>query len=142
MCIRDRNNADSAYRLLKTFSEISNIERINKSRGETLFIYETAPDVDIREKVFNSFADSKLSMLGMREVNATLEDIFLKVTNRSYVQTLEDHEVEVESEEDDELDQWDQAQLAAKEQEVVESDNADPDLDSVDNSNENMKEEK
>ena len=50
--------------------------------------------------------------------------------------------VEVESEEDDELDQWDQAQLAAKEQEVVESDNADPDLDSVDNSNENMKEEK
>ena len=137
-----KNNADSAYRLLKTFSEISNIERINKSRGETLFIYETAPDVDIREKVFNSFADSKLSMLGMREVNATLEDIFLKVTNRSYVQTLEDHEVEVESEEDDELDQWDQAQLAAKEQEVVESDNADPDLDSVDNSNENMKEEK
>ena len=81
-------------------------------------------------------------MLGMREVNATLEDIFLKVTNRSYVQTLEDHEVEVESEEDDELDQWDQAQLAAKEQEVVESDNADSDLDSVDNSNENMKEEK
>ena len=137
-----KDNVDSAYRLLKTFSEIKNVERINKSRGETVFIYETAPDIDIREKVFKAFADSKLSMLGMREFNATLEDIFLKVTNRSYVQTLEEHEVEIESEEDEELDQWDQAQLVAKEQEVAEKKEADSDLDSVENSNENMKEEK
>ena len=72
---------------MQILREIDGINAVHFLRSEadsTVYQYETDEDVDVREDVFKAFARERMPLIGMRSLNPTLEDIFLKVTSSSY----------------------------------------------------------
>jgi len=60
----------------------SRIKVLPSTEAETTeFIVESPKNVDLREKVFRAFSESKTPILGMRLANTTLEEIFLALTS-------------------------------------------------------------
>lgn len=74
----DKNNIEN---ILKSFDEIENVE-YTTGRDETMTdVNITTPvDVDIREKLFYSFAENKMPIYEMTSTKMTLEDVFLELT--------------------------------------------------------------
>jgi ABC-2 type transport system ATP-binding protein len=61
---------------LRSLDGISHIERIKQST----FKITTKPDVDIRPQLFRFAADHKLSLLGLKQEESSLENIFRELT--------------------------------------------------------------
>lgn len=74
----DKNNIEN---ILNSFDEIENVE-YTTGRDETMTdVNITTPvDVDIREKLFYSFAENKMPIYEMTSTKMTLEDVFLELT--------------------------------------------------------------
>lgn len=71
----------------------------SREPGTVDFIVEAQADTDIREDVFNAFAEKKLPVLMMRPMELTLEEIFIKAT--SDLPSEEDDEPAISSQEPD-----------------------------------------
>lgn len=77
-------DSDRAGQILRAIPGIDAVRFLRSEPGSTVYEYETAEDVDVREAVFRAFARENMPLIGMRSLNPTLEDIFLKVTSSSY----------------------------------------------------------
>lgn len=74
--------ADSATTNM-ILESIDGIEDAQFSRGEegtTIAVITPAPGVDLREKLFRAFAEEGKAILEMRRDKASLEDVFLELT--------------------------------------------------------------
>ena len=67
---------------------ISGIEGIDEMEvhesldaGCTNFVLKTAPEVDIREEIFNKMAEAKCPILKLAICNMSLEDVFIQLTS-------------------------------------------------------------
>ncbi len=77
-------NNDRAMQILREIDGINAVHFLRSEADSTVYQYETDEDVDVREDVFKAFARERMPLIGMRSLNPTLEDIFLKVTSSSY----------------------------------------------------------
>lgn len=95
----------------QVIAELEKIERINKIEEHTCFepgaialtVY-CDDKVDIREDVFYCMSNARIPILEMQSLRMSLEDIFLKVTNREDVK-LETESIEEESSIDDSVEE-------------------------------------
>ncbi len=60
-------------------------ENSNDSEDEGVFITEFENGVDMRKAVFEAFVKAGIPMVGLKSLELTLEEIFLKLTNKSNV---------------------------------------------------------
>lgn len=68
--------------ILEPIQEILSVKMEEKEDGTTFATLETKENTDIREKVFFAFADQKCPLLLLNTSNASLEEIFLELTQR------------------------------------------------------------
>lgn len=66
--------------ILEPIQEILSIKMEEREDGTTFATLETKENTDIREKVFFAFADQKCPLLLLNTSNASLEEIFLELT--------------------------------------------------------------
>ena len=76
-----KGSRDKSLDLLKSISGVQRVRSISSDRDSSTFELETPHDLDVREAVFDAFVRTHTTILGMRTLNPTLEDIFLKVTS-------------------------------------------------------------
>ena len=66
-------------------SEIEGIDEMevheSLEAGCTDFVLKTAPEVDIREEIFNKMAEAKCPLLKLAICNMSLEDVFIQLTS-------------------------------------------------------------
>lgn len=74
---------DRAMKLLNTINGITKTKLTNRDDNYSIYEYDTAEGLDLREEVFSKFANNRIPLIGMRSLNPTLEDIFLSVTSGS-----------------------------------------------------------
>ncbi len=75
---------ERAMSVLKQVSGVSSVSFLRKEKGALVYEYQTAEHQDVRADVFRAFARENMPIIGLRSLNPTLEDIFLKVTSSSY----------------------------------------------------------
>lgn len=79
-----KSDSDRSMSILRSLAGINEVRFLRREAEASVYEYETDEGVDVREQVFRSFAAADLPLIGMRSLNPTLEDIFLKVTAASY----------------------------------------------------------
>ena len=75
---------DRTMQILRSVPGITKVSFLRREKGSLAYEYETSENVDVRAEVFKTFAKESMPIIGMRSLNPTLEDIFLKVTSSSY----------------------------------------------------------
>lgn len=80
MIFKVSGSADTAEEILKSFDGISNIIRISSNGDTHEFEFDTEMNADERKQLFFKFAENEIPILEQRETEASLEDIFLKLT--------------------------------------------------------------
>ena len=69
---------------LRTVPGIVNVEALNERDADAfVYIVEGAPNVDIRKKLFRTLAAKDWPMLGLEAVGTDLEDIFIRLTDKT-----------------------------------------------------------
>jgi len=69
---------------LRTIPGIVNVEALNERDADAfVYIIEGAPNVDVRKKLFRTLATKDWPMLGLEAVGADLEDIFIRLTDKT-----------------------------------------------------------
>ena len=69
---------------LRNVTGIMTVETLNERDADAfVYIVEGAPNIDIRKKLFRVLADRDWPMLGLEAVGADLEDIFIKLTDKT-----------------------------------------------------------
>ncbi|MBQ8566453.1 MAG: ATP-binding cassette domain-containing protein [Clostridia bacterium] len=69
---------------LRTIPGIVNVEALNERDADAfVYIVEGAPNVDIRKKLFRTLAAKDWPMLGLEAVGTDLEDIFIRLTDKT-----------------------------------------------------------
>ncbi|MBQ9289244.1 MAG: ABC transporter ATP-binding protein [Clostridia bacterium] len=77
-------------------------QKIKTGDGDTtLAEIKPAENVDIRETVFSAFANARLPLLEMRTVRASLEDVFLELTQGDVLPDDQAEQIEANKETDD-----------------------------------------
>ena len=65
-----------------------------REEGTCDFFIESDMDTDVREPIFNALAGKGYAILMMRQMEASLEEVFLKVTSTDYMAELQAQEQE------------------------------------------------
>ncbi len=69
---------------LRNLPGVVSVEALNERDADAFaYIIESEPSLDIRKKVFRVLADKSWPMLGLEAVGAELEDIFIKLTDKT-----------------------------------------------------------
>ena len=75
---------DRVLSILKSVEGISEITQISKANSdEQTFIVEFSDGFDLRREVFEAFAKADVPMSGLKSMELTLEEIFLKLTSKT-----------------------------------------------------------
>lgn len=69
--------------ILKSFDSISNIICVSSTDDAYNFEFDTTMDADERKKLFFAFAENEMPILAQKELEVSLEDIFLKLTENT-----------------------------------------------------------
>lgn len=80
MIFRISGSKDTAEEILKSFTGISNVICISSDGDTHEFEFDTEMNADERKQLFFKFAENEIPILEQRETEASLEDIFLKLT--------------------------------------------------------------
>lgn len=80
MALKVSGSADTAESILKSFDGISEVIRISSDSDIHEFEFNTKMDSNERKQLFFKFAENEMPILEQRETEASLEDIFLKLT--------------------------------------------------------------
>lgn len=73
---------ETARAILSTIDDIDAMEMHNENENLTRVKLETKNGADIREAVFYAFAEEKCPLLEMKTAKASLEDIFMELTQK------------------------------------------------------------
>lgn len=73
---------ETARAILSTIDDIDAMEMHSENENHTRVKLETKNGADIREAVFYAFAEEKCPLLEMRTAKASLEDIFMELTQK------------------------------------------------------------
>jgi len=77
------------FKLLKKLPSIIKVENLgSKEQGTCDFIIETEEGQDIRKILFERLADRSWPLLGLKSAEMSLEDVFLKLTEKKPVQAV------------------------------------------------------
>ncbi len=83
-----------ALALLKDFPGIKSVEATGENdNGTYTFIIETDVNTDIRRQLFGALAEREWPMMGLEEINASLEDIFISIIDNKYQAEKSDESV-------------------------------------------------
>ena len=74
--------AETARAILSTIDDIDAMEMHSENENLTRIKLETKNGADIREAVFYAFAEEKCPLLEMKTAKASLEDIFMELTQK------------------------------------------------------------
>lgn len=80
MVFRVSGSAEITENILKSFDGISKVIRISSDGDIHEFEFDTKMDSNERKQLFFKFAENEIPILEQRETEASLEDIFLKLT--------------------------------------------------------------
>lgn len=80
MVFRVSGSAEITENILKSFDGISEVIRISSDGDIHEFEFDTKMDSNERKQLFFKFAENEIPILEQRETEASLEDIFLKLT--------------------------------------------------------------
>ncbi len=75
---------ERAMSVLRHVPGVTDVSFLRKEKGALAYEYQTLEHQDVRTDVFRAFAKENMPIIGMRSLNPTLEDIFLKVTSSSF----------------------------------------------------------
>lgn len=87
--ITAKSTGNKVAQILKSIPGIDNIKLTSRDDVYSTYEYETEADLDLRENVFNAFAESNIALVGIKSLNASLEDIFLSVTSGNFNESRE-----------------------------------------------------
>ncbi len=87
--ITAKSTGNKVAQILKSIPGIDNIKLTSRDDVYSTYEYETEADLDLRENVFNAFAKSNIALVGIKSLNASLEDIFLSVTSGNFNESRE-----------------------------------------------------
>lgn len=73
---------ETARAILSTIDDIDTMEMHSENENHTRVKLETKNGADIREAVFYAFAEEKCPLLEMKTAKASLEDIFMELTQK------------------------------------------------------------
>lgn len=79
-----KSQNDQGMSTLKSIDAIKEVMFLRKTSDQVVYEYVTDENIDVREDVFYAMAKANLPIIGMKTLNPTLEDVFLKVTSRNY----------------------------------------------------------
>ncbi len=79
-----KTDSDRAMAILKSIEGVEQVLFLRRQGQAAVYEYQTTENVDVREEVFYRMAESRIPIIGMKTLNPTLEDIFLKVTSQGY----------------------------------------------------------
>ena len=91
----DRNRVLCVLRAVPGVAEVS---VLTADDTKSTYRITAEPDADIRHAVFESLSQNSLAILSMKQVEASLEDIFLKLTDADTPAQTETDEIPEESE--------------------------------------------
>ncbi len=74
---------EQAEEILKSFDGISNVTCVSSADDAYSFEFDTTMDFDERKKLFFAFAQKSMPILAQKEIEISLEDIFLKLTDNT-----------------------------------------------------------
>lgn len=77
-------DSDRAMSVLKSIPGITDVLFLRRMEDVVVYEYQTHEGFDVREDVFHDLAKENLPLIGMKTLNPTLEDVFLKVTSQNY----------------------------------------------------------
>ncbi len=77
-------DSDRAMSVLKSIPGITDVLFLRRMEDVVVYEYQTHEGFDVREDVFHALAKENLPLIGMKTLNPTLEDVFLKVTSQNY----------------------------------------------------------
>lgn len=90
--------------LLQGVSGVTEVGVLNNKGKESEYIVDTENDTDVRRAIFDVLADNQLPILSMKNMDISLEDIFLKLTEDSVSSQIETDGEDGESQTDDTVD--------------------------------------
>ncbi len=79
-----QTDKERAAQVLQNVNGVNKVTFLRQEPGALVYEYETAEGLDVRSEVFRTFAKENMPLIGIRSLNPTLEDVFLKVTSSSY----------------------------------------------------------
>ncbi len=86
-------DADKVKELLETIDGIKSVTpAVSETETQCVFIIEFDNSQDLRQEVFEAFSGTDIPMIGLKSMELSLEEIFLKLTNTNEV--LEEKEAE------------------------------------------------
>jgi len=75
--IQNKNDQDRALTILRGLPGVEALKVAEEVRGDTVISFETLPGQDQRQQITKLFVEQGISLLEIRQVQLTLEDIFL-----------------------------------------------------------------
>ncbi len=75
--IQNKNDQDRALTILRGLPGVEALTVAEEVRGDTVISFETLPGQDQRQQITKLFVEQGISLLEIRQVQLTLEDIFL-----------------------------------------------------------------
>ncbi len=81
LLVRIAGPKDSVFSLLKSRDGVKSVEAVGElESGSNDFLIESLPGIDIRKPLFTSLASANFPILMLKPNNASLEEIFIKLT--------------------------------------------------------------
>ena len=78
LIIEDREK--KAKEVLDGIKDISSYKKVKENEDGTVeYLVETKTDVDLRKKIFSDFAKSEITILEMKKIDTSLEDVFIEL---------------------------------------------------------------
>jgi ABC-2 type transport system ATP-binding protein len=75
--IKDWKEQDRALQILASLPEVEALKVAEEVRGETFISFETSPEHDLRPRIMNLFVEQGISLVEIKRLQLTLEEIFL-----------------------------------------------------------------
>jgi len=80
LVVRVAGPKTEVQKLLRSISDVLRVECLgSRETGSNDFLLEASPVVDIRKPLFNTLAQSKYPMIGLKSMDMSLEDMFVKL---------------------------------------------------------------
>ena len=105
ICIEACADKNHVASVLETIEGISSTEYLSEAEDATCVRLTPVKGMDIRRDLFNAFSKADLPLLEMRREKASLEDIFLELTESGAEEAITKEDAEAEPEISDEPEQ-------------------------------------